>query len=80
VTGLHRVLPMAYAGTRLGGAGRDPAARLGIGPGDRDRLVDTLTAVLDHDPAAVASLGDALRDRRDRVAQETVCASSAAQC
>jgi excinuclease ABC subunit C len=69
VAALHRVLPLAYTGTGLSGAGRDLAGNRGLGPGDRDRLVDALTAVLRRDPAAVASLRDALGTRRDRAAE-----------
>jgi excinuclease ABC subunit C len=66
---LHRVLPLAYAGTRLGGAERDLAAKRGVGPQDRDALVRALTAVLERDPAAVRSVLDALAAQRDHAAE-----------
>ena len=56
VAALHRVLPLAYTGTGLTGAQRDMAATLGVAGADRDRLVQTLTAVFDRDDAAVASV------------------------
>jgi excinuclease ABC subunit C len=69
VAALHRVLPLAYSGTGLSGSQRDMAAKLGVGPADRQRLVDTLTSVLRRDPAAVASVREQLRARRDHAAE-----------
>jgi excinuclease ABC subunit C len=69
VAALHRVLPLSYAGTGLAGSQRDMAAKLGVGPADRERLVDALTSVLRRDPAAVASVRERLRARRDRAAE-----------
>lgn len=68
VAGLHRVLPLSYTGTGMSASQRDMAATLGVGPVDRGRLVDALTAVLRREPAAVASVRDELYARRDRAA------------
>ena len=68
VTGLHRVLPLAYAGTGLTGSARDMAATLGVRPGDRERLVATLAAVLGREPDAVAAVRAELAARRERAA------------
>jgi excinuclease ABC subunit C len=65
---LHRVLPLSYAGTRMSASQRDMAAKLGVGPADRQRLVDALRAVLRREAAAVASVRDELRARQDRAA------------
>jgi excinuclease ABC subunit C len=69
VAALHRVLPLAYAGTSLTGAERDLAAKLGVGPEDRERLAAVATAVLRRDPAAVESVRADLTRRRDRAAE-----------
>jgi len=45
------------------------AAKLGVGPADRDRLVQTLTALLDRDDAAVAAVRGDLRARRSHAAE-----------
>jgi excinuclease ABC subunit C len=68
VAALHRVLPLAYAGTGLTGSQRDMAAKLGVAATDRDRLVHTLTAVLDRDEDAVAAVRGDLQARRDHAA------------
>jgi excinuclease ABC subunit C len=68
VAALHRVLPLAYTGTRLTGSQRDMAAKLGVAAADRDRLVQTLTAVLDRDDAAVAAVRGDLQARRGHAA------------
>jgi excinuclease ABC subunit C len=65
---LHRVLPLSYTGTGMSASQRDMAAKLGVGPADRQRLVEALTAVLRREPAAVASVRDELRARQDRAA------------
>lgn len=65
---LHRVLPLAYTGTRLTGSQRDMAAKLGVAAADRDRLVQTLTAVLDRDDTAITAVRDELRARRGHAA------------
>ena len=68
VTALHRVLPLSYTGTGMSASQRDMAAKLGVGPADRGRLLDALTAVLRREPAALASVRDELCARRDRAA------------
>jgi excinuclease ABC subunit C len=68
VAALHRVLPLAYTGTALTGSQRDMAAKLGVAAADRARLVQTLTAVLDREHAAVAAVRGDLRARRGRAA------------
>lgn len=65
---LHRVLPLRYAADSLQGASRDMAAVRGIGPGSRVPMIDTLTAVLDRHPQAVAWLVAELTRRRDAAA------------
>jgi excinuclease ABC subunit C len=66
ISGLHRVLPLDYAGARLSGSERDMARLRGGGdPGDRAVLAGRLRAVLDRDPAAVADLRAELVRRRD---------------
>lgn len=66
VAALHRVLPLPYASTSLSGSQREMAGKRGVGPRDRDTLIETLTAVLQRDPTAVASVDRQLRARRDR--------------
>ena len=68
VSGLRRMLPVAYASERLTGSGRDMARVLGVHRTDREALLRSLGAVLDRDPVAVASVGTALQRRRDEAA------------
>ena len=68
VSGLNRMLPVAYASDGLTGAGRDMARVLGVIPGDREALLQSLGAVLERDPVAVASICTALERRRDEAA------------
>jgi excinuclease ABC subunit C len=68
VAGLHRVLPLAYAGDRLTGSERDMARALGVSQFRRAELVGAVTAVLDRDPNAVAAVRDQLVSRRDDAA------------
>src|SRR6185437_5369172 len=65
VAGLLRAYPLNYTGTRLTGSERAMAATLGVGPGDRDRLVAAITAVLRRDAKI-----DGLAQRRDRAAEQ----------
>jgi excinuclease ABC subunit C len=65
---LHRVLPLRYAADGLHGWSRDMAAIRGIGPGDRAFMNETVTAVLNRDPEAVAWLLGELTGRRDSAA------------
>jgi excinuclease ABC subunit C len=69
VSALHRVLPLAYAADKLGGAERDLARVRRIAPGGRAALVETACAVLDREPAAVASLRAELARRRDQASE-----------
>jgi excinuclease ABC subunit C len=69
VSGLNRMLPLAYASEGLAGSGRDMARVLGVEQGDREGLLRSLAAVLERDPAAVAALIAALQRRRDEAAQ-----------
>jgi excinuclease ABC subunit C len=69
VAALHRVLPLAYAGTRLNGSERDMAGKRGVGVHDREALIEALTAVLERDPTAAASVRGKLEARRERAAE-----------
>jgi excinuclease ABC subunit C len=68
VAGLHRILPLAYTGTRAHGAEREMGRVRGVATVDREALVDRITAVLARDPTAVAQAREALHDARDRAA------------
>jgi excinuclease ABC subunit C len=69
VSGLRRLLPLAYASSALTGSGRDMARMLGVDQGDREGLLRTLGAVLERDAAAVALVRTALQQRRDEASQ-----------
>jgi excinuclease ABC subunit C len=69
VAALHRILPLPYAGAWLGGAERDLARARGAADGDRPALADSLTAVLERQPAAVGWAHRQLEQLRDRAAQ-----------
>jgi len=69
VSALHRVLPLAYAGAGVTGLGRDLARVRGVGPMDRQTLVERITAVLGREPAAVAAVRAMLVTLRDNAAQ-----------
>src|SRR6201999_4346983 len=69
ISGLHRVLPLQYT-VEGDGSAREFGQLFGIGPDDRDALPRTAIAVLDRDPAAVATLRAELVRRRDRAAGE----------
>jgi excinuclease ABC subunit C len=68
VSGLHRVLPLAYAGERLNGSDRDMARVRGVVPGSREELSAAVVAVLTRDEAAGARVRRELRERRDAAA------------
>ncbi len=68
VSGLSRVLPLAYAGSAPSGTRRELARALGVSAGERDELAQEVAAVLDRDPAAVASVRERLSARRDAAA------------
>ena len=67
-SGLSRVLPLAYAGSPPSGTRRELARALGVSAGERDELAQTVAAVLDRDPAAVAAVRERLSARRDAAA------------
>jgi excinuclease ABC subunit C len=67
VGGLRRVIPLAYAGERLGGFDRDMARVRGV-VATRASMVDTAVAVLERDPAAGAQVRAELAARRDTAA------------
>lgn len=69
VSGLGRVLPLAYAGTEPGGGTRHEMARiLGVAAAERAELAQAVAAVLDRDPGAVAAMRARLSQRRDAAA------------
>lgn len=68
VSGLRRMLPVAYASENLTGSGRDMARVLGVDREEREALLRSLAAVLDRDPVAVASIGTALTRRLEEAA------------
>jgi excinuclease ABC subunit C len=69
VSGLNRMLPLAYASEGLAGSGRDMARVLGVEQEDREGLLRSLAAVLEKDPVAVVALRTALERRRDEAAE-----------
>jgi excinuclease ABC subunit C len=72
VSALHRVLPLAHAGTLLRGAQLDLARTRGVAPIDARALADAVAAVLQRSPEAVA------RARADLVAaRERACTAMA---
>jgi len=66
VAALHRVLPLAYAGTGLRGAEVDMARLRGIAATDRERLAARLTDALRREPIAVAWVRAELETLRER--------------
>jgi excinuclease ABC subunit C len=66
VAALHRVLPLAYAGTGLRGAEVEMARLRGVEATDRDRLADRVAVALDGDPATVTWVRTELEALRDR--------------
>jgi excinuclease ABC subunit C len=66
VAGLHRIFPLAYAGTRLTGAERSMADEHGISERDPNLLAEKLAAVLERDSDAVSRSRAELEDRRRR--------------
>ena len=59
---------MAYAGGPPSGTRQELARALGVSAAERDELARTVAAVLDRDPAAVASVRERLSARRDAAA------------
>ena len=68
VSGLNRLLPMAYASERLTGSERDMARVRGVDPAHRDGYERLVVAALERAPDAVAGLRAALVERRDAAA------------
>jgi excinuclease ABC subunit C len=68
VSALHRILPLAFTADRLSGSERDMARVRGVDAGDRDALIQAVTAVLDREPTALTSLRTELTRRRDSAA------------
>lgn len=69
VSGLHRVIPLTYAGERLGGFDREMARVRGVAPGSRTELAGALAAVLNRDVAAAQRVRAELEARRDAAAE-----------
>jgi len=70
ISALHRILPLSYATATLAGAERDMARARGVAAVDRERLVSSLTAILDRQPSAVSGAIGELEQLRDRAARE----------
>ena len=64
VSGLERVVSLAYAADRQGGFARDMARIRGVDPTDREQMIEEVIAVLEGRPAAVQSVREALLARR----------------
>jgi excinuclease ABC subunit C len=70
LSALHRIHPLAYAGTALTGAEAEMAAVRAVGPADRPRLIAAVEDVLGREPAALAHARATLVELRDRAAAE----------
>lgn len=68
VSGLCRVLPLAYTGDNSTGTYRDMARTLGVSAADRGSLAAEAAAILDRDRDAVTALQNRLAARRDAAA------------
>jgi excinuclease ABC subunit C len=66
VSALHRILPLAHAGTRLRGAELDMARARGIAVIDAGALADSVGAVLLRDPEAIVRARSDLEEARGR--------------
>jgi excinuclease ABC subunit C len=64
VSGLSRVLPLSYTADGPAGSERDMARVRGASPAERAAMARALGAVLDRDPAAIASVRGELTARR----------------
>ncbi|GAA1684125.1 hypothetical protein GCM10009765_36900 [Fodinicola feengrottensis] len=65
LSALERLIPIAYAASKLSGSERDLARVRGVEQSDRAALMDAAMAVLERDPAAVAAVRTELVRRRD---------------
>ena len=70
VSALHRVRPLQYTSSKLGGAERDMAAKRGVTPDDREPMAASLRAILSGDPSAVAAAVADLERLRDRASAD----------
>ncbi|WP_330186395.1 hypothetical protein KZZ52_21540 [Dactylosporangium sp. AC04546] len=68
LSGLHRIRPLQYTGSRLTGAERDFAEKRGVTAADREALAADLAAILARDPEAVGRARADLTALRDRAA------------
>ena len=68
VSGLSRVLPVDYAGGQAAGTRHELGRVFGVSAAERGELTAMLAAVLDRDPAAIASVRERLSARRDAAA------------
>jgi excinuclease ABC subunit C len=66
ISGLHRIRPLVYTGTRLTGAARDMAAKRGVTPADRPALAASVGAILRREADAVTNARDDLTALRER--------------
>jgi len=69
VSALHRVMPLTYAREGMTSTGRDMARVRKVGPGDREALIEAVSAVLEREPTALKSCRSELGRRRDSAAQ-----------
>jgi excinuclease ABC subunit C len=69
LSGLHRVLPLSYAGTRMASSEQDLADLRQVSPADHDRLLHEVTAVLGGDQEAIARTSALLVVLRDEASQ-----------
>jgi len=70
ITALHRILPLSYAKAKLAGAEREMARARGVVAADRDRIISSLTAILDRQPAVINWAVAELEQLRGRAADE----------
>jgi excinuclease ABC subunit C len=68
VSGLQRAYSLAYAGDGLSGSEQDMARARGVRFVSRAEVVEVVSAVLEREPGAVASVESELRGHRDRAA------------
>ncbi len=70
VTALGTLYPLAYTADALGGAEQSMAEARGVTSADRTALANTLRALLDRDPAAIAEVRGQVTTRRSDAAAE----------
>jgi excinuclease ABC subunit C len=69
VSALDRVLPLRYTDDRLAGGSKDLARVRGIGSTDRERLLSTVTGVLQRCPTDIETVRAHLVQLRDRASE-----------